>query len=277
MKLLKYKRVKKDYKMRFTLIVLSIFLFSSCDFITEKFFSQKDDKVSTESEKTQTGDSTAKNGEVRSLFPNGKLKSIVNYKDNIKVGISKTFYETGEKQYEIPYVNGKKHGLVKWFYKSGKLYRLTTFVHGVKQGIQKKYWEGGKLKSEILFDNNRMCSGLKEYTNSGKQKTTPRIVIKHVNLLKETGMYHLELSLDNSYKSVQFFIGELEDGKCFPLKVNKVMNELETRKGKAVFKFSIPKGHNIDREIPVVARVKSPYLNYYILSAKANVSVRNPN
>ena len=263
--------------MKPLLIVLSIFLFTSCDQFVDKFFSQKKNVVSLVSEESSTPKSKLKNGVVRFKFPSGKLKSIVHYKDDVKIGTSTTFYETGEKQYEIPYENGKKHGEVKWFYKSGKLYRSTIFVNGIKHGLQKKYWENGKLKSEMLFDNNRMCIGLKEHTNKGKLKATPQIIIKHANHLAENGMYHLEISLDKQYKNAEFFIGELEEGKCFPKRIKPLLSVLDSKRGKAVFKFNIPKGFTVDRDIKVVAKVKSPYLNYYVLTKSTKVSVRNPN
>jgi hypothetical protein len=90
-------------------------------------------------------------------------------------------------------------------------------------------------------------------------------------------MYHLELSLNKKFKNVQFYIGELVNGKCLPVKVNAFVSELETKKGKAIFKFSIPRGHSADRDIPIVAVVKTSYQNHYILSTKTNVSVRNLN
>lgn len=263
--------------MKPILIVLSIFLFSSCNQIVEKFLSPKDDGTSLVSEETQTVNKKLKNGVVKFKFPSGKLKSIVHYKNDIKIGTSSTFYETGEKQYEIPYENGRKHGEVKWFYKSGKLYRSTTYMSGVKHGLQKKYWEDGKLKSEMLFDNNRMCMGLKEFTNKGKQKIAPQILIKHTNHLIESGMYHLEISLNKRYKNAEFFIGDLEKGNCFPQRIKPLLSVLDSKRGKAVFKFSIPKGFTVDRDIKVVAKVKSPYLNYYILTKSTEVSVRNPN
>jgi hypothetical protein len=191
------------------------------------------------------------------------------------VGTSHTYYETGEKQYEIPYVNGKKDGLVKFFYKSGRLYRSTSYKEGLKHGLQKKYWEIGKIKSEMRFEKNMMCSGLKEITKKGKQKAEPKIIVKHVNLLKESNMYRLELSMDKKYKGVNFYIGELLDGKCLPVKVNSHLSELDTKKGKATFVFSVPKGRNINRDIPFVVVVKTLYQNHYILTTVTNVSVRN--
>jgi hypothetical protein len=220
-------------------------------------------------------DKKSLNGIVRYKFPSGKLKSIVNYEDNKKVGTSHTYYETGEKQYEIPYVNGKKDGLVKFFYKSGRLYRSTSYKEGLKQGLQKKYWEIGKIKSEMRFEKNMMCKGLIEITKSGKQKAEPKIIVKHVDLLKESSMYRLELSLNKRYRSVQFYIGELFNGECLPVKVNSHLSELETKKGKAIFVFSVPSGHRITRDIPIVAVVKTSYQNHYILSTATHVGVRN--
>ena len=263
--------------MKFSLIVLSVFILSSCHFIMDKFSSKRevvDNSVIVDSIST---DKKSLNGKVQYKFPNGKLKSIVNYKDNKKVGTSHTYYETGEKQYEIPYANGKKNGLVKWFYKSGRLYRSTSYKEGLKQGLQKKYWESGKLKSEMRFESDMMCTGLKEITKSGKVKAEPKISVKHVNLLRESGMYHLELSLTKTFRSVQFYLGDLLNSKCLPVKVNSHLSELDTKNGKATFVFSVPKGRHINRDVSIVAVVKTSYQNYYILSIKTNVSIRNPN
>tara|TARA_R110001583_G_scaffold55182_1_gene168038 strand:- start:6043 stop:6771 length:729 start_codon:yes stop_codon:yes gene_type:complete len=220
-------------------------------------------------------DKKSLNGEVRYKFPSGKLKSIVNYENNKKVGTSHTYYETGEKQYEIPYVNGKKDGLVKFFYKSGRLYRSTSYKEGLKHGLQKKYWEIGKIKSEMRFEKDMMCKGLREITKAGKQKVEPKIIVKHVNLLNESSMYRLELSMDKKYRSVNFYIGELLNGKCLPVKVNSHLSELDTKNGKATFVFSVPSGHRVSRNIPIVAVVETLYQNHYILSTITNVSVRN--
>ena len=261
--------------MKFVLILLSVFVLSSCNFIMDKFSSKGeivDHSVIVDSSST---DKKSLNGEVRYKFPSGKLKSIVNYEDNKKVGTSHTYYETGEKQYEIPYVNGKKDGLVKFFYKSGRLYRSTSYREGLKHGLQKKYWEIGKIKSEMRFEKDMMCKGLREITKAGKQKAEPKIIVKHVNLLNESSMYRLELSMDKKYKGVNFYIGELLDGKCLPIKVNSHLSGLETKKGKATFVFSVPSGHRINRNIPIVAVVKTLYQNHYILSTVTNVSVRN--
>ncbi|MGZ2369772.1 toxin-antitoxin system YwqK family antitoxin [Ancylomarina sp. YFZ004] len=262
-------------KTKLVLVLLSSLIFTSCNYVMEKF-SQKgevvDQSVVINSDST---DKKSLNGEVRYKFPSGKLKSIVKYKDNKKVGTSHSYYETGEKQYEIPYVDGKKHGVVKWFYKSGKLYRATNYKERLKHGAQKKYWESGKIKSEMLFENDMMCKGLKEFTNTGKQKKEPQIKVEYVNLLNQSNMYHLNLSMEKRYRKVQFYIGKLQDGKCFPLKAYTVLSELETKKGKATFKFSVPKGRTIDKDIPIIAVVQSSYQNYYIMATTARVNIEN--
>ena len=133
--------------MKLILILLSVFMLSSCDFIKDKLSSKENVLDPSTSIDFISINKKLRNGKVRFNFPSGKLKSIVSYKDYKKIGTSHTYYETGGIQYEIPYVNGKKNGLVKWFYKSGKLYRLTNYKEGLKHGLQKKYW--GKWSAKI--------------------------------------------------------------------------------------------------------------------------------
>ena len=139
---------------------------------------------------------------------------------------------------------------------------------------KKNIGESGQLKSEMLFENNMKCKGLREITNKGKQKIAPKIQVKHVTILRDSGMYSLDLSLEKKYRNVQFYIGELLNGTCLPINANSVLSELETKNGKATFVFSIPRGDTLSRDIPIVALVKTSYLNYYVLSIKTSVECR---
>ncbi|RUT73041.1 toxin-antitoxin system YwqK family antitoxin [Ancylomarina longa] len=261
------------------LTIILIFL-SSCnlnvDGIKSFFNSRKEVGKKTEIVKKEVTTPKIKNGEVKYYYKSGKVKSIVNFKDNKKVGVSHTFYKTGEKQYEIPYVDGMKDGKVIWFYRSGKVYRTTEFRRGKKTGYQRKYYENGKLKSENFYKNSLLSTGLREISNTGKVKAVPHIVIQKINQLKTSQTYIVRLKLSNLSKKVTFYNGELIDGKFFPENGRGFM-EIPSKKGVADIKFHINKGFQLNNTLHIIAVETTYYKNKRLLSKNIPISVRNPN
>ena len=256
-----------------TYLILFLFVFNSCDLIQEKFSKKQEESVE---KTTDTSKPKIKNGPKKYYFNTGELKSIVNYKDNKKVGVSETFYKTGEKQYDIPYVDGMKHGVVKWYYKDGKVYRETDYKKGKKSGYQRKYWENGKLKSEAFYKNNLASIGLKEISKSNKTKAAPTIKVQKINLLASKQEYVLKFKLSNGRKKVMFYQGDLIEGKFFPENGGKGIVEIKTVAGVGEMRIPVGKGFNINKDINIVAVESTAYQNKRIISRKVNVSVRNP-
>jgi len=260
------------------LTIILIFL-NSCnlniDGIKSFFNSKKEVSKKTEIVKKEVATPKVKNGEVTYYYKSGKVKSIVNFKDNKKVGVSHTFYNTGEKQYEIHYVDGMKDGKVIWFYQSGKVYRTTEFRRGKKTGYQLKYYENGKLKSENLYKNNMLAQGLREISNTGKVKSTPEIEYQKINQLSNSETYIIRLKLSNSSKRVKFYNGELVDGKYFPENGRGFM-EIPSHKGRAEIKFHLSKGFQLNNTLHIIAVETTYYKNTRILSKNIPISIRNP-
>lgn len=263
---------------RLSFILVSLFLFSSCDLIVEGFKSIKLIKEETQKENkpdAEIATPNVKNGVKKYHFKTGELKSIVTYKDNKKVGVSETFYKSGEKQYDIPYVDGMKHGAVKWYYKDGKVYRETEYIKGKKSGFQKKYWENKKLKSQTKYFENLLCLGLKEFNKKGIEKKVPYVTVEKQNLVSAKNKYILKFRLSNGRKKVKFFIGKLIDGKFFPENGGRGFSELEVKAGVGTMEISVPKGFNIDKTVNIIAVESTVYQNKRLLKKSVAISVRN--
>ncbi|NOU59248.1 toxin-antitoxin system YwqK family antitoxin [Marinifilum caeruleilacunae] len=262
------------------LLSLIALLFSSCDLIVAGIESVK--TISRESKKQKEAKKeevilkpTAKNGVKKYYYKNGKIKSVVTYKDNKKVGVSNTYYKTGEKQYDIPYQDGKKHGKVIWYYRSGKVYRETDYEFGKKNGYQRKYWESGKLKSETLYKDNMLATGLKEISNTNKVKSVPKIVVQKIDRTAANNEYILRFSLSNKKTKVSYYLSKLIEGKYFPADGRGFM-EIVGQKGVAEHKIKIDKGTQLIHDFHIVAIESTAYKNKRVLSTVVPVSIRNP-
>ncbi|MEO1049135.1 MAG: tetratricopeptide repeat protein [Bacteroidota bacterium] len=113
----------------------------------------------------------------KTYYVNGKVSTIVNYKNGLYHGKQKYFHSSGklseERQYnngviqgsektyfpngkllrETAYLDDKEHGLEKEFYSNGKPKRITTYKSGNKHGEEIKYDQNGKVISRLYYRN----------------------------------------------------------------------------------------------------------------------------
>lgn len=117
-------------------------------------------------------------------YPNGNTAEIINYKNGIKDGDFKKWFEDGTLSFEAFYVNGKRNGVSRswWFngnmrseshykngqvngvqkqwYVSGEKFKEMTIVNGVEEGMQKAWRRNGKIYNNYEAKNGRIF-GLK--------------------------------------------------------------------------------------------------------------------
>ncbi|MCD4772726.1 MAG: hypothetical protein K8R41_05005 [Bacteroidales bacterium] len=109
-----------------------------------------------------------KNGLTQSFYPNGKLKRSVNFIDGLEEGICKEYTKNEriitlfyyKKGFIIDKENinrfdqqNKKHGIWKYYYPDGKLKLVGKYKHGKKEGFFKEYSNVGDLAKAEKFTN----------------------------------------------------------------------------------------------------------------------------
>jgi TonB family protein len=92
-------------------------------------------------------------GLIKSYYDNGKLKSEINYANNIREGDAKFYYDNGVIEEERNYVNGKVDGLVKRYNKDGKLKEVFNIEDGKRDGPTSLYDSAGVYLSDLNFKN----------------------------------------------------------------------------------------------------------------------------
>ena len=126
--------------------------------------------------------STIKEGEWKYWFESGKLRTIETYKNGIKTGFSKTYYENGNLESELYYngatsttyyENGTKQsegkfsdvdipdGEWKGWHENGNLNYISNYVNGVNQGYTKWFDASGKLYFEQQFTDGKIIKETK--------------------------------------------------------------------------------------------------------------------
>jgi len=215
---------------------------------------------------------TLRHGITKNYDRSGNLAGEVMYVNNMKHGWATNYYASGRVHSKIMYQDAKKDGDEIWYYESGKVFRLSPYTKGKLNGVQKGYYEDGSLKFEMPYKNGDPGTGLKEYSKTGKLITNyPVIVIKEVNHLAMNNMYILKLSLSNQSGKVQFYRGELEEGKYLTRKVMSMISE----NGVAEYVVSVAPGAMAIEKLNFVASVKTPMGNPCILQKRFNLAVKN--
>lgn len=76
------------------------------------------------------------------------LRYVVTYKNGLKDGLCKKWYDNGTLNYETQYVKGRKQGLTKIWFKSGQIQSEATYYKGVIHGKEKVWYPTGELQKE---------------------------------------------------------------------------------------------------------------------------------
>lgn len=159
------------------------------------------------------------NGERKIYTPEGKLRTIAEYKNGKVDGRVRKFYDDGKIYMDAKYENGFKNGKCTYYYTNGKPYTVTDYINGYKDGIEKTYYEEGGLMAESRFRKNITQPGLQEYKKDGTPilvKTT--IIVKEVNHLRLDGTFRLQMSLSDKSVTPRFYVME----KANPEKRQKI-------------------------------------------------------
>jgi hypothetical protein len=182
---------------------------------------------------------TSKNDNiVEEYYPGGYIKTVMEVKDGKRNGLTKNYDKKGrlestaelkDDKYEgwltnynpangkvsakAFYVNDKQNGPASLYYASGELYREMTYVDGRVDSIVKTYWANGKLQAEVFFRKGDPAIGLKEWDKQGNPVSQPEIVIEKINQLETISSITLKIYLSDKISKVDFYDGELADGK----------------------------------------------------------------
>lgn len=211
-------------------------------------------------------------GLVQHRRSDGSLASEIQYENKKKNGVAKGYYKDGTLKSEIYYKEDIREGSAKLYYENGKLYRETPYVQDKKDGVQKVFREDGRLLAKIPYKMNFLGTGTIEYTPKGKpKKQLPEIQVEYINNILKNNQYIVRISLSRGYKNVDYYIGELTEGKY----KNNMLMRMKDTNGILELKYTLPPGAYIMETVQVVAETKTQMRNPYLLYKKVNVAAEN--
>jgi len=85
-------------------------------------------------------------------YMSGKtLVKEVTFKNGVREGLMKSFYQTGEVRQTFWYDKGLREDSSLWYYQEGQKFRATPYKRDTIDGIQKQFYRNGRLRAKLGY------------------------------------------------------------------------------------------------------------------------------
>jgi hypothetical protein len=195
----------------------------------------------------------------------------VTFKNGVREGLMKSFYQTGEVRHTYWYENGLREDSSIWFYQEGQKFRVTPFKKDTVDGIQKQYYRTGRLKAKLGFSRGLRTTFFQEFTPEGKLVTGyPSLVVNITDNYKTQGIYKVDLELSDKSQNVRYWRGDFSNGlfdtaHCEKLKSIKGIATLNLKKTTA----------KASGYVGVIAEVLTNFGNNYLVYKKIDLPYKD--
>jgi len=112
----------------------------------------------------------------KKYYPNGEVRSEINYESNRPFGDYKVFHANGKLEEKGYWKGNKNTGAFKRYHENGRIAQDFTFnSKGKRNGIQKYYYENGKPQMQVGIENGVAHGMMKTFYPDGSKKLEQRI------------------------------------------------------------------------------------------------------
>jgi len=198
-------------------------------------------------------------------YMSGKnLVKEVTFKNGVREGLMKSFYQTGEVRQTFWYENGLREDSSIWYYQEGQKFRATPYKRDTVDGIQVQYYRNGRLRAKLGYSKGMRTTFFQEYTTIGKIiGGYPSLIVNTVDDYKTKGIYKISLSLSDKSAGVRYWRGDLLNG-LFDTAHCKRINAIKGIGSLDLKKTGSHKGSNVG----VIAEILTNFGNNYLAYKK---------
>jgi len=207
-------------------------------------------------------------------YMSGKiLVKEVTFKNGVREGLMKSFYQDGRVRQTFWYKNGLREDSARWLYQEGQLFRSTPYKRDTIDGIQKQYYRNGSLKAKLGYKKGLRTPYLEEFTASGKLVGGyPELVVNIRDEYQAKGIYRILLELSDKSTKVKYYRGDFSNGvfdtaHCQTIKVIKGTGYLDLKKT----------GSPKPPYVGVIAQIVTNFGNNYLVYKKIELPYNDLN
>jgi hypothetical protein len=210
---------------------------------------------------------------IKQYFTGNTLIKEVTFKNGVRQGLMKSFYNGHQVRQTFWYENGLREDTARWYYLEGKVFRATPYRRDTIHGIQQQYFKNGRVKARLGYEKGLRTFFFEEYSNDGKLITDyPDLVVTTKDDYKTNGTYKITLELSKQATKVKYFRGDFSKGVydtalCKPVKTVDGIGNLILKKTSSPGKSSVE----------ILAEILTGYGNNYLMVKKIDLPYNDLN
>jgi hypothetical protein len=249
-----------------TIIILLVLIISGC---TGRGSGKKGSK---EANDTIAVPDTGYTGIKQFMYGQVLVKEVT-FKNGVREGLMKSFYQTGQVRQTFWYINGLREDSAKWYYQEGQVFRSTPYKKDTIDGIQKQYFRNGRLKAKLGYNKGLRTQYLEEFSLTGKLVSGyPGLTVSVQDDYRAKGIYRISLALSDKSTKVKYYRGDISDG-VFDTTLCKTIN---TKKGIGYLDLK-KTGSAKTGYVGVIAEILTNYGNNYLVYKKIELPYNDLN
>lgn len=254
----------KKLTLSLTITLILILFISGC---TGKGNAKKE---SAENADTTTVADTGFTG-IKKYMSQSYLIKEITFKNSIRQGLMKTFYENGKVRQTFWYENGLREDSSRWYYMEGQLFRTTPYKRDTADGIQIQYYRNGRKKAKIGYNKGFRTGFLEEYKADGKLVGGyPELIVTTKDDYSTKGVYSITLSLSDKTDKVRFYKGDMSAGVFDTVRCKRIPS------ANGIARINLKKSSTQgEGSIGVIAEVLTNYGNNRLIYKKIDLPYKN--
>lgn len=163
------------------------------------------------------------------------------------------YYPNGVLKTEINYVEGDKVGVVKQYHTDGSLLKMETYKQGLLNGKKAEYNLAGKPQVISQFKGNEYAQTSEIYDINGQRLPTPEIDVALDDKRTTTGTIDITLSVKNVTNiSKSVFAVEYRNRNNQLIRINAMPH-----RSKGIVELEIPPGVRVSQDFTIYAKCRS--------------------
>jgi hypothetical protein len=188
----------------------------------------------------------------------------VTFKNGIREGLMKSFYQDGRLRQTFWYKNGIREDSAKWYYQEGQVFRSTPYKHDTIDGTQIQYYRNGRIKAKLGYIKGFRTPYLEEFNTAGKLVGGyPDMNVTVNDEYKTKGVYRISLELTDKSTKVKYFKGDFTNGifdtvHCKKINTIKGVGHLDLKKT----------GSPTSGSVGVIAQILTNFGNNHLIYKK---------
>lgn len=197
----------------------------------------------------------------------------VTFKNGVREGLMKSFYQDGKLRQTFWYHNGVREDSAKWYYTDGRVFRSTPYKNDTADGIQMQYYRIGKVKAKLGYIKGLRTPFLEEFDQNGRLiKGYPELMVNIKDEYSNRGVYGISLSLSNKSERVKYYRGDFSGG-VFDTAHCKTINTIKGTGYLNLKKTGSPKTSSVG----VIAEILTDFGNKYLVYKKIELPYNDLN